>query len=118
MAIWEDLLTEEGGGTASLIGLGAVIAAPVIFPTVGAVVRPLIKGLIWGVFVLTDSARGLLTGVGRQLSDTYEEARREYEHGHEQDATANASPILTPASATANPEARILTPEGKYAEEE
>jgi len=117
MTIWEDLFTEGAGGTAGLIGLGAVIAAPVILPTVGAVVRPLIKGLIWGVFLLTDSARGLLAGVGKQLSDTYEEARREYGQGQKNNATMNASPILPPTSATANPEARILTPEGKYVED-
>jgi hypothetical protein len=67
--------------------------------------------------VLADSARGLLAGVDKQLNDTYEEARREYEHGQKNDATTNASPILTPTSASANPEARILTPEGKYAQE-
>jgi hypothetical protein len=40
MAIWEDLFPE--GGTAGLIGLGAIVAAPVVLPAVGAVVRPLI----------------------------------------------------------------------------
>ncbi len=32
MAIWEDLVTEGGGGTTGLIGLVAVIVAPILLP--------------------------------------------------------------------------------------
>jgi hypothetical protein len=38
------------GNYRGLIGLGAIVVAPVVLPVVSAVVQPLIKGLIWGVF--------------------------------------------------------------------
>ena len=38
----------KGWGGGLLIGIGAAVAAPVIFPAAGAAVRPIAKGLVWG----------------------------------------------------------------------
>ena len=44
MAFLDDVF--NGWGTTTLVGLGVVVAAPLLLPTVGALVRPVAKGLI------------------------------------------------------------------------
>jgi hypothetical protein len=48
MALFEDVLVLNGWGGPVLLGLGAVVAIPVLLPIVGAVVRPVAKLAIQG----------------------------------------------------------------------
>jgi len=61
-----------------LIGVGVALAAPVLLPAVGAVVRPVAKGLIKGGLFVVDSTKELLAEGQERLSDLVAEARAEY----------------------------------------
>jgi|SRR5262245_37401470 len=56
MALFEDVFV--GWGSGALVGVGAVVAAPIVLPRVGALLRPVAKGLIKGYFAVTDAVRG------------------------------------------------------------
>ena len=75
MALLEDLF--EGWGTAALVGLGVVVAAPVLLPAVGAVLRPVAKGLIKGSLFVVDSVEGIVAEGKEELSELAAEARAE-----------------------------------------
>jgi hypothetical protein len=68
----------SGWGATVLIGVGVAIAAPVLLPAVGAVIRPVAKGLIKGGLLLADSLQELVAEGQEQLSDLVAEARAEY----------------------------------------
>jgi hypothetical protein len=53
MAVFEDLFKSWTG--TGLAGLGLILAAPIVLPVVGTVVRPVAKGLIWGAHAVTFS---------------------------------------------------------------
>ena len=53
MALFEDVFV--GWGSGALVGVGAVVAAPIVLPRVGALLRPVAKGLIKGYFAVTDA---------------------------------------------------------------
>ena len=55
MALLEN--TWKGWGPEILIGVGIVLAAPIIIPVVAATVRPLAKALIKGYFALADAVK-------------------------------------------------------------
>jgi hypothetical protein len=76
MAVFDELF--EGWGTTGLVGAGAVLAAPVLFPVVGSILRPVAKGVIWGALAVSASAQGLWAGAGEGLSELYAEAQQEY----------------------------------------
>jgi hypothetical protein len=87
MALLEDTL--GGWGSTVLIGLGIALAAPILLPAAGAIVRPVAKGLIKGsLFVadslregslfVADSLREMVAEGGEQVSDLVAEARAEY----------------------------------------
>jgi hypothetical protein len=44
MAVLKDL--GDGWGITALVGLGVIVAAPVLLPVLGAVVRPVAKGFM------------------------------------------------------------------------
>lgn len=75
MALLEDTL--GGLGTAILIGVGAALVAPVLFPVAGAVLRPVAKGLIKGGFYLIDTAQELIAEGSEQFSDLVAEVQAE-----------------------------------------
>lgn len=75
MAVLEDTLGSLG--TAVLIGVGAALLAPVLFPAAGAVLRPVAKGLIKGGLYLVDAAQEILAEGSEQLSDLVAEVRAE-----------------------------------------
>jgi hypothetical protein len=52
MALLEN--TWKGWGPEILIGVGVVLAVPILLPVVAATVRPLAKALIKGYFALAD----------------------------------------------------------------
>lgn len=97
MALFEDVF--EGWTGAGLVGLGAVIAAPLLLPVVGTVIRPVVKGVIRSSLAVAGGARELWAEAGEQLSDLYAEARDEYDRGR--------------GTSTATGQSRIITPEGQ-----
>jgi hypothetical protein len=76
MAWLDDALS--GWGTTVLIGVGVAIAAPVLLPAVGAVIRPVAKGLIKGGLHVADSLKEMVAEGGEQISDLVAEAKAEY----------------------------------------
>jgi hypothetical protein len=75
-----------------LIGVGIALAAPVVLPVIGGLIRPVAKTAIAGSLVaadaLTAASRGTFDRVGEMVSSTWEdmsdlvaEARHEYETG-------------------------------------
>ena len=78
----------KGWGTGMLIGVGAALAAPVILPAAGAVVRPVAKGLIWGVLLAGEKVKELFAVTREQMNDLVAEVRAEYGDG-----TATNGPI-------------------------
>ena len=75
MASLDDLFS--GWGTTVLIGVGVALAAPVLLPVVGAVARPVAKGLIKGSLYLVDSLQEVVAESGEQLSDLIAEVKAE-----------------------------------------
>jgi hypothetical protein len=75
MALFDDAFS--GWGTTVLIGVGVAIAAPVLFPTVGAVIRPVTKGLIKGGLYIADSLKEIVAEGSEQLSDLVAEVKAE-----------------------------------------
>jgi hypothetical protein len=64
MAVLEDL--SNGWGTNALVGLGVLVAAPVLLPVLGAVVRPVAKGFIKGGLWAMDSVQELAADVWKE----------------------------------------------------
>lgn len=87
MALLDD--TVGSLGTTVLLGVGAVLVAPVLFPTAGAVLRPVAKGLIKGGLYLVDAAQEIIAEGSEQLSDLVAEVKAE---------RAVAAPSATAAS--------------------
>src|SRR5262245_60438977 len=67
MAFLEDLLSDWGWGTTGLVGLGAIVVAPGLFSTLGRVVRPVAKGVIWGAIALTEGLHEFVAKAGEQV---------------------------------------------------
>lgn len=67
-----------GWGTTALVGLGVTLAAPVLLPAIGAVLRPVAKGVIKGTLFVADSIKELGAEGAEQVSDVIAEAKAEY----------------------------------------
>jgi len=74
MALFEDL-TLGSVTSSTLIGLGVVVAAPLLLPVVGAVVRPVVRLAIQGGIVAYDAAATLVTTAGEELNQIVAEIR-------------------------------------------
>lgn len=59
-----------------LIGAGAMLVGR-MFPQIGGVVRPVIKGVVRAGYAVTDTARGAISEAGEQLRDVVAEVRTE-----------------------------------------
>ena len=79
MALIEDGL--KGLGPSLLVGIGAVLAAPIVIPAVMGGLRPLAKTAIKGYLYLSDSLKESLAEAGEQLSDMVAEVRSEAQNG-------------------------------------
>ena len=102
MALFEDLTL--GSVTSSvLIGTGLVVAAPLLLPVVGAVVRPVVRLAIQGGIAAYDAAATLVTTAGEELNQIVAEARA---------ATTPTSDTLPPPEDIAP---HIIRPEGASA---
>ena len=76
MAWFDEVL--GGWGSTALVGLGVVVAAPLVLPLVGAVVWPVAKVVVKGGLFVVDSVRELVAEGSEQFSDVVAEARAEY----------------------------------------
>lgn len=87
MALFEDMF-KGGGGLA--IGLGAVLLAPTVLPTIGRMLRPVAKAAIKGGIVLY---RETFAEVGEFTNDLVAEARAELEGGGAAPAMASGHEV-------------------------
>jgi Protein of unknown function (DUF5132) len=60
------------------VGIGMALLAPVILPAAAAILRPLMKGAVKGVFTMADTLKEVTASTGEQLSDLYAEAKSEH----------------------------------------
>jgi len=67
MAFFEDFF--EGWSSGGLVGVMAVVAAPTVIPIVGAMVRPLARGVGEGFLVITDTVRNAVGATGEGLRE-------------------------------------------------
>jgi uncharacterized membrane protein len=74
MALLEDVTLGSVVST-SLIGVGLVIAAPLLLPVVGALVAPVAREVVKGGVRLYDAGAHVVTTMGEQLNDLVAEAR-------------------------------------------
>jgi hypothetical protein len=74
MALFEDVTFGSVVST-GLIGIGLVIAAPLLLPAVGALVGPVAREVFKGGVRLYDAGAHVVTTMGEQLSDLVAEAR-------------------------------------------
>jgi hypothetical protein len=74
MALWEDVTLGSVVST-SLIGVGLVVAAPLLLPAVGTLVVPLAREIFKGGVRLFDAGAHVVTTMGEQLSDLVAEVR-------------------------------------------
>jgi hypothetical protein len=79
MTLLDEVL--NGWGGAALLGAGAIIAAPLLVPVLGAVIRPVAKALVQGGLWIVDSVQELAMEDGDSRGDLIEEARAEYHTG-------------------------------------
>jgi hypothetical protein len=100
MALFEDFTLSSVTSTA-LIGLGLVVAAPVLVPLVGAVVRPVVRLAILTGVTVYDAAAAAVTMAGEDVRQIVAEA------------VAEARPAALPPHDDIAP--HILRPEGASA---
>jgi hypothetical protein len=74
MALLEDVTLGSVIST-SVIGIGLVVAAPLLLPAVGALVAPVAREVFKGGVRLYDAGANVVTTVGEQLSDLVAEVR-------------------------------------------
>ena len=74
MALLEDVTLGSVVST-GLIGVGLVIAAPLLLPVVSALVVPAAREVVKGGVRLYDAGAHVVTTMGEQLSDLVAEAR-------------------------------------------
>ena len=77
MGLFEDLT--KSWVSSALIGIGAALAVPAIFPALGSGIRPLAKSLVKGGLMVYDSAKELVAEAGEQMNDMVAEVRAEME---------------------------------------
>lgn len=91
----------DGGfkiGTGLLVGVGAILLAPVVIPAAAAVLRPVAKAAIKGGFVLFQKGRETIAETVEMIEDIAAEARAELVE--EQEAAVAAAPLGEPADAS------------------
>jgi len=73
---WYDPVTEFAPNV--LVGVGIVLAAPIVFPVVRGVFRPVAKSVIKGYLTVQDTVTEWTAETGEQVSDLVAEARAEH----------------------------------------
>jgi hypothetical protein len=74
MALFEDWSLGSITST-TLLGLGLVVAAPLLLPVVGAVVRPVVRLAVMGGVAAYDAAAAMVTTAGAELNHMVADAR-------------------------------------------
>lgn len=85
----------------ALIGVGAVLLAPVLVPAVASGLRPVVKSLVKGGIIVTDKVNAVVAEAGEQLDDLIAEVRAEMA-----DVVAEAVPAAVPAAVAAEKRTR------------
>lgn len=100
MAIFEEVVAGEAA-TGLVVGLAAVVAAPVILPAIISVGRPLLKGAIKGGIMLYERGQEMAAELSETFEDLVAEAKSELEspEGSTHDAVAAASEDIEAAAA-------------------
>jgi hypothetical protein len=75
MALFEDVT--ESFFPNALIGIGAVLLAPIVIPAVATGLRPVVKSLVKGGMIVTDKVNSMVAEAGEQLDDLIAEVRAE-----------------------------------------
>jgi len=74
MALVENLFKGWGG---MLVGFGAGVAAPTLFPDAGSRVRPVAKTVVKGVLAVADGIKTAVAEATEQVNDLVAEVRAE-----------------------------------------
>jgi hypothetical protein len=79
MALFDDLFRNGigGVGTGLLLGLGAVVVAPVVLSVVGAIAKPVVKAAIKGGLILAEKVKVTVAEVKETMEDVTAEAKAE-----------------------------------------
>lgn len=67
----------EKVGTPILIGVGALILAPMLFPAVGSILKPIAREAVKGGLILVSKGRELVAETIESLEDIAAEAKAE-----------------------------------------
>jgi hypothetical protein len=70
-------LVEHAGKPRVLVGIGAVLLAPVILPVVAGIGKPIAKSIIKGGMVAYEKSKGAFAELGETWEDMVAEARAE-----------------------------------------
>jgi hypothetical protein len=92
MALVEDLF--EGGVPRAAIGVGLMVAAPVVLPAVATGFRPVAKTLVRGYLAVAGGARRVASRTREQMNDLVAEVRHE-QNGGDEAKTASLPPAKT-----------------------
>lgn len=100
MALLDDVFGGFGSSLVStaLVGVGVVLAAPVVVPALAAGMRPVAKAVIKGGIMIYDKGAEMVAEAGEQLSDLVAEVRSELDA-----ATAAAADAAASASTNGSP---------------
>lgn len=99
MGLIENAVEGVAEGPGLLVGLGAVVAAPVVFPAAAGSLRPVAKGIITGALALSEATRGTFAEASERFSDLVAEVREERE------GAAPAAVVAAKPSAPEKPKA-------------
>jgi hypothetical protein len=86
-------LMEHAGRPRILVGIGAVLLAPVVIPVVAGIGKPIAKSIIKGGMVAYEKSKGAFAELGETWEDMVAEARAELaEDQHTQIIEVAATP--------------------------
>jgi hypothetical protein len=106
MSLFDDI--SKSWFSSALVGIGAALVAPVVFPALGSGIRPLAKSIVKGGIVVYDKAKELVAEAGEEMSDLVAEVRSEMET---EGTTAESE--SAPGSAAERPKASAAREEGR-----
>jgi hypothetical protein len=98
---WHDPITEFA--PSALVGVGLVLAAPIVLPVLGGVFRPVAKSAIKGYLAVQDTVTEWAAETSEGLSDLVAEARAEQAAGPEAETRVRGtSPAGSPRKKSAS----------------
>ncbi|MBD2388160.1 DUF5132 domain-containing protein [Cylindrospermum sp. FACHB-282] len=86
---------EDAGAPGIIVGIGAVLLAPVLIPIVAGVGKPIAKSVIKGGLVAYERSKGAIAELGETWDDIIAEAKSEI-------AEAKQTASFEPAEVTAD----------------